>query len=361
MFLSQKTIASLSRWLRMIPMARPLLFYPQGTTGGSEIFSHFRKLETREYPAKFPEKTVGWSPEILVANTRLKIDRDTIRRFPSVRVFATVSSGVDHVNFSDLKREGKVFLNSPGCNAGSVAEYCWAALSEFLDQEEAKKKKIGLIGFGNTGKAFASILSNRGIPFVYNDPFMKEKSVPFEEALDSEIVSFHVPLTKEGPYPTYEMLDLLHADRLRPGAIVLNTSRGEIWSKEAWQRILERKDLLRVLDVFRPEPPTGSDAETMIDLADTILTPHIAGYSQLGRLLGTYRLAKKLCILYEDGPLPPLTDFLKSEAPIRTSTFLKKEDSDLRDAWRKGDWDYFERRRNTYPVRLDMGLFDSEE
>lgn len=341
-------------------MSRSILFYPQGTVGAREIFSHFRKLDVREYQAKAPESTKEFQPEILIANTRLSVNRETISRYPTVKVFATVSSGIDHVNFSDLKEEGRVFLNSPGCNAGSVAEYCWVGLRHFFSEEELRKKKVGLFGYGNTGREFANILSKKGISFVFNDPFLKHQSVSVQEVLSCPILSFHVPLTKDGPYPTIGMFGEGEAAGLQPGTLVMNTSRGEIWTEKAYDILAERKDLYRVWDVFLPEPLSGEFAKKIAALPNSVFTPHIAGYSQLGRLLGTYRLAKKLCILYQDGPLPPLEHFLLSEGPIRTETFLASEDADLRKSWQEEDWQYFERRRNSYPVRIDMGLFEIE-
>ncbi|TGK06679.1 phosphoglycerate dehydrogenase [Leptospira semungkisensis] len=339
-------------------MPLPILYYPEGTTGASEIFSYFRNLEIRSYPVRHPESVEKEKPEILIANTRLKIDRETCVKFPSVKVFATVSSGTDHVNFSDLKQESRIFLNSPGCNAGSVAEYCWVALLHFFSEEELKQKKVGIIGYGNTGQAFGKILEAKGIAFQYNDPYHKEKSLPLKEILEFPIVSFHIPLTSDGPYPTLDLLTQEMASSLRPGTLVLNTSRGEIWTEEAFHKILDRNDLSKVLDVFRPEPPKNDLAVQMSDLAHSIFTPHIAGYSQLGRLLGTYRLAEKLCILYKDGPLPPLEKFLAKDPAIKTENFLKEEDSLLRASWKKNDWEYFEKRRNSYPIRKDLGIVD---
>ncbi|EMK01386.1 MULTISPECIES: NAD(P)-dependent oxidoreductase [unclassified Leptospira] len=339
-------------------MSLPILFYPEGTVGASEIFSYFRNLDIRSYPAKSPEEIEIFKPTILIANTRLKVNRETCLKFPSVKIFATVSSGTDHVNFSDLKKESRVFINSPGSNAGSVAEYCWVSLLHFFSEEKLRKKNVGIIGFGNTGKKFAKILEEKRVPHIYNDPFIKDRSQPIDEILKCQIVSLHVPLTFDGPYPTVNLLDKDKVSKLKEGTLLLNTSRGEVWSEETFQTILDRKDLYKVMDVFSPEPPKGKIAEQMADLENSIFTPHIAGYSQLGRLLGTYRLAEKLCILYKENPLPPLSEFLQPNQPISTETFLKEEDRNLRESWKNQDWEYFERRRNSYPARKDLGLAD---
>ncbi|WP_167884801.1 NAD(P)-dependent oxidoreductase [Leptospira fluminis] len=332
---------------------RPILYYPKGTAGADAIFSRFRKLEVRPYSKENLEEIAFFGPEILVANTRLEVNSETFRRFPSVKIFATVSSGNDHVNFSDLKNEGRVFLNSPGCNAGSVAEYCWAAVSYFLPIEEIGKRSVGIVGYGNTGKAFASILKSEGIEYAYHDPYVKENSVSLSEIYSRGIVSFHVPLTVDGPYPTKGMFDAEDVRKLAPKTLVLNTSRGEIWGRGALEESLQREDLLKVIDVFYPEPPRGELLQRLVSSKNSVFTPHIAGYSQKGRLTGTYRLAEKLCILYKDDPLPPMEEFLISDSEWKTKTFLEKEDTLLREAWKNGDWEYFERRRNHYPVRMD--------
>ncbi|EMJ95402.1 NAD(P)-dependent oxidoreductase [Leptospira alstonii] len=335
---------------------RPILYYPEGTVGAKEIFSRFEKLEVRSYPSDQIEKTAQDEPSILIANTRFKVNRENVRNFPSVKIFATVSSGTDHVDFNVLKESGKVFLNAPGCNAGSVAEYCYAGLLSRFDESELKTMKIGMIGHGNTGKEFHKILILKGIDCIFYDPFYKTESVPLKEVLDCSVLSYHVPLTEEGPEPTFRFVTASLIDFLKSGTVFINTSRGEILTREAFDRLIARNDIFKILDVFDPEPPSVQAGKILSETDQSILTPHIAGYSQLGRVSGTYRVAEKLSILFGDNPLPPLESFLQTEGEFKTSTFLKEEDRLLREAWRKGDEGYFEKRRNSYPVRLDWGL-----
>ncbi|MCG6166882.1 NAD(P)-dependent oxidoreductase [Leptospira sanjuanensis] len=335
---------------------RPILYYPQGTTGAEKIFSGFTKLEVRSYPIERIGELVSENPEVLIANTRLKVNAENVRKFPSVRIFATVSSGTDHVDFNSLKESGKIFLNAPGCNAGSVAEYCYAGLTGRFSESELKTKTVGMIGHGNTGKEFHKILISKGIDSVFYDPFYKAESAPLEEVLRSSVLSYHVPLTKDGFEPTYRFVSETLIDSLRPGTVFINTSRGEILSPKAFERLIARNDIFKILDVFDPEPPAEETGRILAETTQSVFTPHIAGYSQLGRISGTYRVAEKLSILYQDRPLPPLESFLQTSGEFKTSTFLKEEDALLRDSWRNGDRGYFERRRNSYPIRLDWGL-----
>ncbi|AVQ12734.1 4-phosphoerythronate dehydrogenase [Leptospira santarosai] len=335
---------------------KSILYYPEGTTGAKEIFSTFEKLEVRSYSIDQIGDLSRNEPEILITNTRFKINRECIRNFPSVKIFATVSSGTDHVDFNVLKESGKIFLNAPGCNAGSVAEYCYAGLLDRFDETELRTLKIGMVGHGNTGKEFHKILISNGVDCVFYDPFYRTESSPLEEVLSCPVLSYHVPLIKEGIEPTFHSVTTSLIDSLKPGTVFINTSRGEILSRDAFDRLIARNDIFKILDVFDPEPPSEEKGKMLAEVDHSIFTPHIAGYSQLGRLSGTYRVAEKLSILYQDRPLPPLKSFLQTSGEFKTSTFLKEEDRLLRQAWRKGDQSYFERRRNSYPVRLDWGL-----
>ncbi|MCL8311868.1 4-phosphoerythronate dehydrogenase [Leptospira interrogans] len=334
-------------------LKKPILYYPEGTIGAKEIFSSFEKLEVRSYPNDQIREISRDEPTILIANTRFQVNRDNIQNFPTVKIFATVSSGTDHVDFNALKEFRKIFLNAPGCNAGSVAEYCFAGLLNRFKESELKGLKIGLVGHGHTGKEFYKILISKGVNCIFYDPFYKTESRPLSEVLDASVLSFHVPLTKDGPEPTFRFVSTSLIDSLKSGTIFINTSRGEILSREAFNRLIARNDIFKILDVFDPEPPTLEMGRKLSEVKHSILTPHVAGYSQLGRIGGTYRVAEKLSILYQDKPLPPLNFFLQTSGEFKTSTFLKEEDRLLREAWRNGDTNYFEKRRNTYPIRLD--------
>ncbi|WP_061230697.1 NAD(P)-dependent oxidoreductase [Leptospira weilii] len=335
---------------------KPILYYPEGTTGAKEIFSTFEKLEVRPYSINQIKDLSLNEPEILIANTRLKINRECILSFPSVKIFATVSSGTDHVDFNILKKSGRIFLNAPGCNAGSVAEYCYAGLLNRFDEAELKTVKIGMVGHGNTGKEFYKILISKGIDCIFYDPFYRTESSSLKEVLNCPVLSYHVPLTEEGMEPTFHFVTDSLIGCLKPGTVFINTSRGKIISPNAFNRLIARNDIFKILDVFEPEPPSEEKGKMLSEVDHSIFTPHIAGYSQLGRISGTYQVAEKLSILYQDHPLPPLKSFLQTSGEFKTSTFLKEEDRLLREAWRKGDQSYFERRRNSYPVRLDWGL-----
>ncbi len=341
---------------KVVGLKKPILYYPEGTTGAKEIFSSFEKLEVRSYPNDRIKEISKEEPTILIANTRFQVNRDNIQQFPTVKIFATVSSGTDHVDFNILKEFKKIFLNAPGCNAGSVAEYCFAGLLSRFEESELKRLKVGLIGHGHTGKEFYKILISKGVNCIFYDPFYKTESSPLNEVLDASVLSFHVPLTKDGQEPTFQFVSASLIDSLKPGAVFINTSRGGILSQEAFDRLIARNDIFKILDVFDPEPPTSEMGRKLAEMEHSILTPHIAGYSQLGRIVGTYRVAEKLSILYRDKPLPSLKSFLQTSGEFKTSTFLKEEDRLLREAWRNGDTNYFEKRRNTYPIRLDWGF-----
>ncbi|TGK26925.1 NAD(P)-dependent oxidoreductase [Leptospira stimsonii] len=335
---------------------RPILYYPEGTTGAKEIFSHLERLDIRSYTPDQLIRLNEEEPEILVANTRLKVNKDAVQKYPTVRIFATVSSGTDHVDFAALKETGRIFLNAPGCNAGSVAEYCFAGLKSRFSDQELKRLRVGMVGHGHTGKEFHKILKSFGVESAFYDPFYKAESVSLREVLSSDIVSYHVPLTKDGSEPTFRSVSESLIDSFKSGTVLINTSRGEIFTPEAFAKLLVRQDIFKICDVFDPEPPTEEFGAVLSKTKNSVFTPHIAGYSQIGRMSGTHRVAEKLSILYGDKTLPPLESFLETEGEFKTETFLLEEDRLLRDSWRNGDSSYFEKRRNSYPIRLDWGL-----
>lgn len=344
------------------------VFYPIGTKLGTEIFSWIPRTEAIPYAPEDLDSLGQEKGDVLVANTRLKINQETISKFPFFSCFATVSSGTDHVDFSCLKESNREFINAPGCNASSVAEYALVAILEilgvswerFLDgYTRMEKPKVGIVGYGNVGQALSRVLELFGWEWVVYDPYTLSGRENREEVFQSPILSFHVPLTdttEDKKHPTYGFVRKEDITSLPKDAILINTSRGEIIHPEAWNAVWERGDISPVLDVFDPEPPNESLVRDLCKRKNAVFTPHIAGYSQMGRIRGSYELAEKLS--RRVGQIYPakLTDFLKKNLPFKTENFIGWESDSLKAAWKKGDLNYFESRRNNYPLREDLIL-----
>lgn len=107
-----------------------------------------------------------------------------------------------------------------------------------------------------------------------------------------DVISLHTPLERGGQYPTWHLFGPAELAKLRPGAWLINASRGAVVDNGALRALLQqRDDLHAVLDVWEGEPQVD------LQLADlcTVATPHIAGYSLDGRQRGTAQIYRALC------------------------------------------------------------------
>jgi erythronate-4-phosphate dehydrogenase len=338
------------------------VFYPFGTKLGKEIFSLIPNTEAIAYKNEEIDSIRTESGAVLVANTRLIINEQTILKYKNFSTFATVSSGTDHVNWEDLKKHNREFMNSPGCNASSVAEYIWVAIRDqfsgekFTSSNPQSIRKVGIIGMGNVGTALSKILNRKAIPFLFFDPFVVG-SDSLQNVLSCTIVSFHVPLVRKTHHsiqPTEAMVTEKEIDSIPQNGIFLNTSRGGILSDNGLNRLLQRDDLRLVLDVFSPEPVDENLAQKLLLRDNSIYTPHIAGYSQLGRVQGTYQLAVNISRKFKTTYPRSLDSFIQTGLEWKTDTFLEDESNLLKDSWKNKDYGYFESRRNNYPLREDL-------
>jgi len=116
--------------------------------------------------------------------------------------------------------------------------------------------------------------------------------VDYQQALEADIVSFHVPITRQGPDATFHLLDAAQIAARPAGQILINASRGEVWDNQALLARQQSQAPLRlVMDVWEGEPEPLQALVPHTELA----TPHIAGYSLEGKARGTWMLYEALC------------------------------------------------------------------
>jgi len=217
----------------------------------------------------------------------------------AVRFVATATIGIDHVDGDYLRARGIGFSSAPGSNANSVAEYVMAALLVLARRGgyRLEGKTIGVVGVGNVGSRLVRMAEALGMKALQNDPPLQRRTgdprfLPLDSLLDANVLTFHVPLTQSGPEATYHMVDDALLGRLKPGAILINTSRGAVADSAAILRAAESRRLGGlILDVFENEPNVSF---ALIERAD-IATPHIAGYSFDGKVNGTAMVYRAAC------------------------------------------------------------------
>jgi len=257
--------------------------------------------------------------DILLVRSVTRVDASLLQG-SSVRFVGSATIGFDHVDCDYLQRQQIGFATAPGSNATSAAEYVVSALMVLSGQQgfELAGKTVGIIGCGNVGSRVRQKLSALGMKCRINDPPLQaagghDDFVSLDEVLEADIVTVHVPLTKNGRHPTFHLVNGTFLERLRPGAIFINTSRGAVVDNRALAALLaSRDDLSVVLDVWEGEPSISASLLQQVDLG----TPHIAGYSYDGKLRGTEMIYRAACEYFAQPVLWHVADELQRVATI---------------------------------------------
>ena len=249
--------------------------------------------------------------DVLIARSGIRINRDLMEG-TSVGFAGSPVSGTDHIDAEYLNEMAIAWCAASGCNANSVSEYVISALLYLTHRHGLilSGKTLGVIGVGNIGERVAQKAEALNMNVLKNDPPRKaatgdERFVSLRETLEgSDIVTLHVPLSTVEPYATYRMADYGFFEKIKPGALFINTSRGDVVDSDALQLAMDRGVILQAaLDVWENEPVIS---KKLLDIVD-IGTPHIAGYSYEGKLNGTRMVYRELCNYLEVKPVwePP--------------------------------------------------------
>lgn len=308
--------------------------------------------------------------DVLIVRTRTRCDAALLAGTPVKLVF-TATIGTDHLDLAALDRLHIAWSNAPGCNADGVAQYLESALLHLgaRHQRQLRGRTLGVVGCGEVGSRVAALGKRLGMNVLINDPPLAMRTgrsdlVPLARLLaEADFVTLHTPLTAAGDFPTLRLFDRARIAALKPGAFLINTSRGEVCDGAALKLALERRELAgAVLDVWENEPEIDHELLNRLDYG----TPHIAGYSTDGKANGTAaavrRVAREFGIaplrdFYPELPPPPSLPVLPPDLPPETArmrtldVFYNLEDDDraLRSAPER-----FEELRGNYRVRREL-------
>lgn len=226
--------------------------------------------------------------DILIVRSVTRVDAALLAG-SGVRFVGSATIGTDHLDLPWLEAAGIAWANAPGSNAGSVVEYVLAALAAVpgvLEPLLAGRGRVAVVGYGNVGGRLYARLQRLGIDTVACDPLIQPppgvRLLPLDEALHSEVVCLHTPLTRQGAHATFHLLDEARLGRLPRNALLLNAGRGAVVDSSALAARLATGALRAVLDVWEEEPGLPPALLDACELA----TPHIAGYSVDGKLAG---------------------------------------------------------------------------
>jgi len=241
--------------------------------------------------------------DALVVRSKTKITRELLEGTP-VKFVATATAGADHIDAEWVESQDIFWTASPGCNANSVSEYLIVALLTLAQRHNftLAGKTIGVVGCGNVGSRVVKKCAALGMRVLQNDPPLAAKNpekpfLPLETLLtESDIITLHLPLVKEGSWPTEQLADFQFFEQLNPGSIFINAARGDICDYDALLSAQQNGTISHtILDVWTPEPAFRTDVLKATDLA----TPHIAGHSYEGKLNGTINCYHQLCSFFE--------------------------------------------------------------
>jgi len=252
----------------------------------------------------------------VIIRSRIPLDQNFLEKATHLKFIARVGAGMENIDIPVAERLGIQLINSPEGNRDSVAEHMVGMLlilmnRLFIASNEVKEgiwlreenrgdellgKTVGLIGYGNMGKATAKRLSGFGCKVIFHDilPGLSDEfatQVSLEELKQkAEVLSLHIPMTNE----THYLIDSTFINEMKNEFYFVNTARGKnVETKYLVEALKSGKVKGACLDVLEYEKASfekldtstslstreNEDLQYLLDSEKVIVTPHIAGWT----------------------------------------------------------------------------------
>ncbi|HEV8509357.1 MAG TPA: D-glycerate dehydrogenase [Gemmatimonadales bacterium] len=256
-----------------------------------------------------------------------------LKNLPSLRIVANVAVGYNNVDVVAAEMRGVLVTNTPGVLTDATADLTWALIlattrrlvegvdlvrsgkwagwhPEQLLGMELRGRTLGLYGAGRIGQAVGRRAPAFGVRILYTarspkPEFEKETGATRVDAsrllAESDVLSLHVPSTPD----TKGVINGETLGRMKPGAILINTARGDLVREEALALALERGHLGAAgLDVYTEEPTIHP---RLLAAPRTVLLPHIGSATEeTRRKMATIAVANVQSVLNGNPPLTPV-------------------------------------------------------
>ena len=275
-------------WVREVLAAQKINFVVHGCETRADLEAH----------AADSDVVWVWGSHVLTA--------DSLDILPKCGAIMRSGSGTDNVPVAEATKHKIMVVNTPGAVAQEVSDHAIAMLLAVVRQITAQDRRmrtgvwefhrennrwhlrgstLGLIGFGHIAQLVAKKIKGFDVRIIVHDPWVPADQVRARGAepvdlptllAQSDFISIHCPLTEK----TRHLISEKQIGLMKDHAILINTSRGPVVDQVALTCALQKNRIGGAgLDVFEEEPlPTGSP---LLKLENVVLTPHIAGYSDV--------------------------------------------------------------------------------
>jgi len=242
---------------------------------------------------------------VLAIRVETKVDKAMIDAGKNLKVIATATTGIDHIDTVYAKQKGIEVISLQGANTVATAEYSFALLLSVIRKIPAAHnslvrgkwnraefmgtqllgKKLGVIGFGRIGREIAKRAQAFGMSILAYDPYLTDdvfaqnnaKKMQMDDLLrEADVVTLHVFLTDE----TRGFMNKSKFQLMKKNAVLINCSRGEVVNDANLVEALDKKTIAAAcLDVFSQEPLPETNVLTRYAKThdNLLITPHIAG------------------------------------------------------------------------------------
>ena len=267
------------------------------------------------------------------------IGPDVIDKLPKLKVIAQYAVGYDNIDVSLATKNKIAVTNTPGVLTETTADLAWALIMaasrrlveadryvregkwnvawgpELLLGSDIYGATLGIIGLGRIGSAVAKRSAGFDMKILYHtrseseftqdiEQSVKGRRVDFHTLLkESDIISLHIPLNSK----THHLISEQEFDLMKPGAILVNTSRGPVIDEDALFKALESGHLGAAgLDVFNKEPLQHDSP--LMRLSNIVLAPHIGSASTGTRSIMATMCAENLIATLSDEQPPNIVN-----------------------------------------------------